>query len=83
MFGTVEKGVRCPHQQICTRCSDEHGYLDQIEFIDKICPICKYYDNGCQLEDPLECERQQQSLCPYQCDLSECPTIEEFLQRQI
>ena len=82
VFEKMEKGMECPHWEICGRCSQEHGYLDEIEFIDKVCPTCEHYDNGCQLEDPSECKKQWQYKCPYEPDVSECPKIEEFLSEQ-
>ena len=83
VFGVVEKGMQCPHWEICAQCTNEHGYLDQIEFMDRICPTCEHYDEGCHLEDPLQCHRQWQFLCPYDGNVSECPKIEELLREQI
>jgi len=83
VFEKAEKGMKCPHWGICAQCSDERGYMDELEFMERICPTCEHYDNGCQLEDPLECEKQWQYLCPYEADISECPKIEEFLQEQM
>jgi len=79
VFETVEKGIYCPHRRICVQCSAEHGYLDEIKFIEKICPTCEHHVDGCQLKDPSECEKQWQYKCPYEPDVSECPKIEEFL----
>ena len=83
VFESVEKGVECPHWDICEQCADERGYLDQVEFMERICPTCEYYDDGCQLEDPLECEKQWQFLCPYDGNVSHCLRIEEFWREQI
>ena len=82
IFEKMEKGVDCPHWEICGRCSQKHGYLDEIEFIDKLCPNCEHQDNGCQLEDPLECEKQWQYKCPFEPDISECSKIKEFLDEK-
>lgn len=82
VFETIEEGMQCPHWAICTQCSDENGYLDPIEFEERFCPTCQYYDDGCQLEDPFDCEKQRHYVCPYEGDVSECPEIEEFLQEQ-
>jgi hypothetical protein len=82
VFQKVEKAIECPHWEICRECSQEHGYLGEVEFIEKICPTCEYYDGGCQLEDPMTCEKQWRYKCPYEPDVSECPKIEEFLSEQ-
>jgi len=79
IFEKVEKERECPHWEICARCSKEKGYLDPIEFVEQICARCENYDNGCQLEDPLECEKRAQFCCPYEIDVSECPKIRKML----
>lgn len=83
IFKVVEKETACPHWDICDRCSKEHGYLDLGTFIEMICPTCELYDNGCRLEELLECEKQWRYRCPYDSDVSECPKIEEFLEEQM
>jgi len=83
VFRTMKSGMQCRHWEICTQCAAEHGYLNGVEFMEKICPPCKYYDYGCQLEDPLKCDKQWQLLCPYEGDISECPKIEEFRREQM
>ena len=82
IFEAVEKEATCPHWDICDQCSKEHGYLDLGTFIEKICPKCELYDNGCGLEEPLECEKQWRYRCPYDSDVSGCPRIEEFFEEQ-
>ncbi|MBA7636432.1 hypothetical protein ES703_44051 [subsurface metagenome] len=82
VFDLLEKGMQCPHWKICAECSDEHGYLGEGEFIERICPTCEHYDNGCQLEDRSKCDKEWQYLCPYVSDVSQCPKIQEFLQGQ-
>lgn len=82
-FQTVGKGVCCPHWDICDRCSKEHCYLDFGTFVEKICPICEYYDNSCQLEDSSECDKERQYICPYDHNVSECPEIQEFFEEQM
>jgi hypothetical protein len=76
VFESVEEGMECPHWEICADCSDEHGYLDQLEFTETICSTCEHYDNGCQLEDPLECDKRRQFACPYEGAVSQCPKVE-------
>lgn len=83
VFKAAEKGMRCPHWGICAECSGEHGYLGQHEFIERICPECEHYDNGCQLEDPSKCDKEREYLCPYEDNISVCPRILEFLQEQM
>lgn len=82
VFETVGKGMQCPHWGICAECSDKNGYLDEVEFIEKVCPTCEHYSEGCQLEDPSECEKASQFRCPYDGIVSECPKIQEFLEDQ-
>lgn len=77
VFESVEEGMECPHWEICADCSDEHGYLDWVEFMETICPTCEYYDDSCQLEDTLQCDKQWQLLCPYEGDVSKCPRVEQ------
>ena len=81
VFESVEEGMECPHWEICADCSDEHGYLDWVEFMETICPTCEHYDNVCQLEDPLQCDKQWQLLCPYEGNVSQCPEVEEQMSR--
>ncbi|MDM7999309.1 MAG: hypothetical protein QUS33_04745 [Dehalococcoidia bacterium] len=76
-FDSVGKGTQCPHWAVCYECSLEHGYLDEIEFIQQICLTCPYYDNGCLLDDPSACEWEGEYLCPYADDVSACPKIQE------
>lgn len=78
IFREVKKGRSCPHWGFCATC----GYMDQSEFMNQICPTCEYYDNGCQLEKPAECEKEKQFCCPYGGNISECPEIIQFLERQ-
>ena len=76
VFDKVEKGTQCPHWGICDQCYKEHGYLDVGDFVEKICPTCEHYEDGCLLEDPSQCEKEGEFLCPYHVDVSECPRIE-------
>lgn len=78
-FEAVRQGIHCPHWGICAQCSSEHGYLTLSEFMEGICFSCEYHDDGCQLEDPSQCGKLRQYSCPYECYVSECPRIEEFL----
>jgi len=78
VFQAVEEGIECPHWEICADCSEEHGYLDQLEFTETICSTCEHYSNGCQLEEPLQCDEQSQLLCPYESAVSICPKIERM-----
>lgn len=80
LFETVKQEMECPHLGICAECSEENSYLDFDEFMEKVCPTCEYYDEGCQLEDPSKCEKEAEFVCPYGSDVSECPRIESFLQ---
>ena len=73
---TIEKWTKCPHWDICSHCSLEHGYLDLPTLINITCPFCNHYNEGCRLEDPSQCE----FMCPYDGIISECPKIEEFLE---
>ncbi|MFP4642309.1 MAG: hypothetical protein ACLFPU_09080 [Dehalococcoidia bacterium] len=82
IFEKAGRPKECPHWQICEQCSQEHGYLDVGEFVEKICATCEHFDNGCQLEDPSQCETQWQYRCPYDADVSECPEIDNFLSRK-
>jgi hypothetical protein len=75
-FETNEKRIECPHWDICCQCSIENGYLNLGELIDNTCPRCNHYNDGCQLEDHSQCE----FICPYDCNIAECPKIEEFLE---
>lgn len=83
VFKAAEKGMRCPHWGICAECSGEHGYLGRDAFIERICPECEHYDNGCQLEDPSKCDKEREYLCPYEDNISVCPRILQFLQEQM
>lgn len=78
MFVNVRDGTRCPHWEICARCSDDHGYLNEGEFVQVVCPLCEHYDEGCQLEDPSECAKSPG--CPYEGDITRCPEIIELLE---
>ncbi len=80
VFESVEEGMECPHWEICADCSDEHRYLDWVEFTETICSTCEHYDNGCQLEDTLQCDERSQLLCPYESAVSVCPKIEKMLR---
>lgn len=80
VFRTIEKGTQCPHWRMCAECSDDKGYLSPDKFMERICPTCEHYDNGCRLEDPSECDKEKTYMCPSQYDLSECPKIKEFLR---
>ena len=75
------KGKSCPHWGFCGNCSAENGYLTLDEFIEKICPTCEYFDEGCQLEDPSECKKGVQFLCPYEEDVSNCPQLRKYLKQ--
>ncbi|MFC1968764.1 hypothetical protein ACFLVX_05220 [Chloroflexota bacterium] len=77
VFESVEKGTECPHWEICAECSDEQGYLDPLKFMEQICTKCELTDNGCPLEDPLQCDKRRPLLCPYESAVSKCPQIEE------
>jgi hypothetical protein len=80
IFHVVEKGTSCPHWDICNQCPDQLGGMDSDTVIETECARCEFYDNGCQLENPRECEHS----CPYAYspDISGCPKIEEFLAGQ-
>ena len=82
LFYEVEIGSQCPHWAVCHECSREHGYLDRDEFIEKICPTCEHYDDGCELEDLSKCEKEDEVICPYEADVSECPRIEQLFEEQ-
>ena len=82
VFRLVERGTKCPHWWICAKCSGEMGYMNEVEFIEEICPTCEHYDHGCRLEDPSECDKESQYTCPYEGNVSECPKIEGFLQEK-
>lgn len=75
IFKLVEKNMECPHWGICADCSEEHGYLSWIEFMETICPTCEYYDTDCQFEDSLQCDKQRQLICPHEADISQCPKV--------
>lgn len=75
----TEKLGECPHWQFCGGCSKKKGYLDLDEFMDKICSKCEYYKEGCQLEDPTECEKEEGVVCPYRANVSECSELRNFL----
>jgi hypothetical protein len=80
VFDSIEEGTQCPHWDICDKCFKDHGYLDTVDFMEKVCPSCNYFDSGCSLDEPLECEKQWQYLCPYESCVSDCPEIFQFLQ---
>ena len=82
-FESVEEGIECPHWEICDDCLEEHGYIGQLEFMETICSKCEHYDNGCQLEDPLQCDERCQSICPYESAVSICPRIEKMLMAAV
>jgi len=82
VFESVKKEMQCPHWELCAQCSNEKGYLDIAEFMEKICPTCDTYDEGCLLDEPMECEKHAQFMCPYYVNVWDCPKIEEFLQEQ-
>lgn len=82
IFGAVRKWMECPHWQICAECSEENAYLDMDKFIEKVCPTCEHYAAGCQLEDPSQCEKQDEFMCPYCSDVSECPRIQAVFKEQ-
>ena len=77
VFESVEGGIECPHWEICDDCLEEHGYIGQLEFMETICSKCEHYDNGCQLDGPLECGKRWELVCPYEGDVSKCPNIGE------
>jgi hypothetical protein len=81
VFERIEKGIECPHWAICAECSQEHGYLDVIEFTDRVCSTCERYDD-CPLENLSECEKQSQYMCPYEPNISECPRLKGSLSKQ-
>jgi len=62
----LEGSFCCEHWAICRECSEEHGYMMLDEFMDKICPKCEYWADGCTLEDPTECEHEYEYQCPYE-----------------
>jgi hypothetical protein len=81
VFGKVKEYMECPHWQICEVCSEENSYLSDDEFMERICPTCEHYKDGCTLEDPSACEKEDQFMCPYDGDISECPKIQDLVRR--
>ena len=75
IFESVEERMECPHWEICDECLEEHGYIDQLEFIETVCSKCEQYDNGCQLDDLLQCDKRRELVCLYECDVSKCPNV--------
>lgn len=55
----VEVGEPCLHWEVCNECSRKHGYLTLEEIMERICPRCEHWDNGCNLDDPSGCERTE------------------------
>jgi len=78
-----EMHTKCPHWYICDECRETRGYLDPVEFTEKICSDCEHWDDGCLIEDPSECDKQKLYLCPFEGDISMCPRIQDFLSQQI
>ena len=70
----------CPHWGFCDACKGEHGYMEDFEFMKKVCPKCEHYDKGCRLEDPSKCDKEDQLLCPYRAAPSECPKLSKYLE---
>ncbi len=68
----------CGHWAVCEECSKENGYMTPDETVEKICPHCEHWKDGCQLEDPSECDKTLEYECPHQEDISECPTVIEW-----
>jgi hypothetical protein len=83
VFHSVEKGMQCPHWRICAECSDDMGYMSQDDFIEKICPTCEHYGDGCLLDDPSKCDKESQYTCAYEADVSECSKIKGFLEEKM
>lgn len=79
LLKVVERRSCCPHWEICAECSGEHGYLPPSEFVEEICPACEHYAEGCQLEDPFQCEKLVEFTCPYDGNIEECPRIQELV----
>ena len=79
IFTYLEKGMKCPHWDLCEDCADKRGYLDPIEFMETMCPTCEHYDDGCLLEELSECDKARLYRCPNESDVSECPQIQELL----
>lgn len=75
-----EERKRCPHWEFCGVCSAENGYLTLDEFMEKVCPTCEHYDEGCRLEDPSKCDKESQLRCPYEAAPSECPKFGKYLK---
>ena len=83
VFKSAQSDRKCPHINICAKCSEENGYLDYVEFLQKFCPTCENYSNGCRLDPDQACHIEGQYVCPFKSDILDCPTIEEFLEEQV
>lgn len=68
----------CGHWAICDECSSENGYMTLDEILEKVCPKCEHWDDVCLLDDPLLCDEVWEYKCPYEIDISECPTIRKW-----
>jgi len=76
-----DREEKCPHWGFCADCSAKNSYLSESEFMDKVCPTCEHYKNGCQLEDPSQCDKETQFLCPHEEDISNCPKLRRHLKQ--
>ncbi len=72
-------GIICEHWGICEECHIENDYVSIGEFLDRICPSCENYHDGCQLEDPSECKKEHELCCPFRGAIYECSRIKDFV----
>lgn len=82
VFKSSQTNMECPHFQICDKCSEEHGYMDYLDFLEQVCPKCEHYSKGCQLSPDIECPIQWQYVCPFLIDISYCSKIATFVGDQ-
>ena len=78
VFEIARKGMQCPHWALCAECMDENDYLGFDEFIEKVCPTCEHNGEGCELEDPSKCPKEQEFKCPYRYEIRACPEIKKM-----
>ncbi len=79
----ASEGVTCEHRGICEECHIENDYVHGWEFADRICPSCENYHDRCQLEDPSECEKERELVCPFIGSINECPRINDFVMSKL
>lgn len=75
-----EGAMTCPHWGFCDACHAKEGYLTSDEFVDKVCPTCAHFDEGCQMDEPSECKKGDDFMCPYRMDISDCPKLGRHLE---